>query len=69
MNAYKNKNCIRCLQETHFRPRDKYRLKMRGQKKIFHTSGNQKKARVVILMSDKIDFKIKTATREIGSRW
>ena len=29
--------------------------KMRGQKKIFH---NQKKARVAILISDKIDLKI-----------
>ena len=26
---------ICCLQETHFRPRDTYRLKMRGWKKIF----------------------------------
>ena len=25
-----------CLQETHFRPRDTYRLKGRGWKKIFH---------------------------------
>ena len=33
-----------CLQETHFRPRDTYRLKVRGWKKIFHANGNQKKA-------------------------
>ena len=31
-----------CLQETHFRPRDTYRLKVRGWKKIFHENGNQK---------------------------
>ena len=31
---------IGCLQETHFRPRDKYRLKVRGWKKLFHESGN-----------------------------
>ena len=37
---------------------------MRGWKKIFHTNGNQKKARVAILISDKIDFKIKTITRD-----
>ena len=48
------------LQETHFRPRDTYRLKMRGWKKIFHANGNQKKAGVAILISDKIDFKTKT---------
>ena len=31
---------------------------MRGWKKIFHANGNQKKAAVAILISDKIDFKI-----------
>ena len=56
--------CICCLQETHFRPRDTYRLKARGWKKMFHTNGNQKKAGVTILISDKIDFKIKTVTRD-----
>ena len=53
-----------CLQETHFRPRGTCRLKVTGWKKIFHASGNQKKAGVAILMSDKIDFKIKNATRD-----
>ena len=37
---------------------------MRGWKKIFHANGNQKKAGVVILRSHKIDFKIKTITRD-----
>ena len=55
---------ICCLQETHFRPRDTYRLKVRGWKKIFYANGKQKKAAVVILISDKIDFKIKTITRD-----
>ena len=55
---------ICCLQENHFRPRDTYRLKVRGWKKIFHANGNQKKAGVAILISDKIDFKIKAITRE-----
>ena len=53
---------ICCLQETHFRPRDTYRLKVRGWKKIFHANGNKKKAGVAILISDKIDFNIKTIT-------
>ena len=35
---------------------------MRGWKKIFHANGNQKKAGVAILISDKINFKIKTIT-------
>ena len=55
---------ICCLQETHVRPRDTYRLKMRGWKKIFHANGNQKKAGVAILITDKIDFKIKTIRRD-----
>ena len=55
---------ICCLQETHFRPRDTYRLKVRGWKKIFHDNGNQKKAEVAILISENIDFKIKTITRD-----
>ena len=40
---------ICCLQETHFRPRDTYKLKVRVWKKIFHANGNQKTARVAIL--------------------
>ena len=48
---------ICCLQETPFRHRDTYRLKVRGWKKIFHANGNQKKAGVAILTSDKIEFK------------
>ena len=43
----------------HFRPRDTYRLKVRRWKKISHANGNLKKAGVAILISDKIDFKIK----------
>ena len=46
----KQDSYICCLQETHFRPRDTYRLKVRGWKKIFHANGNQKKAGVAILV-------------------
>ena len=52
------------LQENHFRPKDTYRLKMRAQKNIFHANGKQKKAGVAILISDKIDLKIKNITRD-----
>ena len=55
---------ICCLQETHFTPRNTYRLKVRGWKKIYHANGNQKKAGVAILTSDKTDFKIKNVTRD-----
>ena len=37
---------------------------MRGWKKVLHANGNQKKAGVAVLISDKIDFKIKTVTRD-----
>ena len=47
------------LQETHLKTRDTFRLKVKGWKKIFHANGDQKKAGVAILISDKIDFEIK----------
>ena len=37
---------------------------MKGWKKIFHTNGDQKKAGVAILISDKIDFEIKVVKRD-----
>ena len=37
---------------------------MRGWKKIFHANGDQKKAGVAILISDKIDFKMKNILRD-----
>ena len=46
-----------CLQEIHHKPRDTYRLKVKGWEKIFHANGEQKKAGVAILILDKIDFK------------
>ena len=55
---------ICCLHETHFRPEDTYRLKVRGWKNIFHANGKQKKAGVPILLSNKIDLKIKKITRD-----
>ena len=48
---------ICCLQETHFRHRDMYRLKVRGCKKIFHANGNQNKAGVAIFISEKMTLK------------
>ena len=37
---------------------------MRGWKTIFHANGKQKKPGVAILISDKIDFKIKKITKD-----
>ena len=53
-----------CLQETHFRHKDTYRLIVRGQKNIFHANRKQKKAGVAILISEKIDCKIKKIRRD-----
>ena len=60
----KQDSYICCLQETHLQTRDTYRLKVKGWKKIFHANGDQKKAEVAILISDKIDFEIKTRDKE-----
>ena len=55
---------LRCLQETHLKPRDTYRLKVKGWKKVFHANRDQKKAGVAILILDKIDFKTKALKRD-----
>ena len=39
-------------------------MKVKGWKKIFHVNGIQKKVGVATLISDKIDFKIETVTRD-----
>ena len=53
-----------CLQETHLKTRNTYRLKVKGWKKIFHANRDQKKAGVAILISNKIDFKTKAVKRD-----
>ena len=55
---------ICCLQETHLKTGDTYRLKVKGWKKIFHANGDQKKAGVATLISDKTGFEIKTVKRD-----
>ena len=60
----KNKTNICYLKETNFHSRDPYKLKVRGWKKIFHPNINKKEAVVAILISDKIDSKIKMVIRD-----
>ena len=55
---------ICCLQETHIKTRDTYRLKVKDWKKIFHANRDQKKARVAIHISDKIDCITKAVKRD-----
>ena len=54
---------ICCLQETHLKARDTYRLKVKSWKNIFHANGDQKKAGVAILISNKRDFETKAVKR------
>ena len=54
---------ICCLQETHLKTKDTYRLKVNGSKKIFHANSDQKEAVVAILISDKINFKTKAVKK------
>ena len=51
------------LQETHLRTEDLHRLKVKGWKQIFQAIGQGKKARVAILISDKIDFQRRAIER------
>ena len=60
----KQKPTICCLQETHLRTKDSYRLKVRGWEKIFHANGQDRKAGVAIRISDKIDFKMKAIKKD-----
>ena len=55
---------ICCLQETHRKTRDTYRLKVKAWKKIFHANRDQKKAGIAIIISDKIDIEIKAVKRD-----
>ena len=42
----KQKHSICCLQKTHLRAKNTYRLKVRGWEKIFHANGQDRKAAV-----------------------
>ena len=51
-------------EETHLKTKDTYRWKVKGWKKIFHGNKGQKKEGGAILISDKVDFKIKAVKRD-----
>ena len=46
-----------CSQKTRLTCKDTHGLKIKGWKKIYQANGEQKKAGVAILVSDKMDFK------------
>ena len=64
LNGHNNKTHIYAVYNRPTSDLATYRLKVRRWKKIFHAKGNQKKAGVTILISDKLDFKIKTISRD-----
>ena len=64
LNGYKNKTLINAAYERPTSDLEIHTLKVKGWKKIFHAKENQNKARVAIVTSDKIDFKIKTIIRD-----
>ena len=49
---------------THLRTKDLHRLKVKGWKQIFQANGQEKKARVAILISDQIDFQRRAIKRD-----
>ena len=53
---------IHCIHETHLRTKHLHRLQVKDWKKIFQANRQGKKARVAILILDKIDFKTKAIT-------
>ena len=53
-----------CVQETHFRHKDTYSLKIKGWKTMYHSKGPPKKAGVAILRSDKLKFIPKTVVSD-----
>ena len=64
LNGYKNKTHIYAVYKKPTSDLKTYRLKVRGWENIFHENGKQKKAEVEILISDKIDLKIKNIIRD-----
>ena len=60
----RQKPSICCLQETHLRTKDTYRLKVKGWGKVFHANRHDRKAGVATLISDKIDFKTKDIKKD-----
>ena len=64
LNGFKNKTHLYTVYKKPTSDLKTHRLKLRGWKNVFHANRKQKKAEVAILISDKIDFKIKKITRD-----
>ena len=64
LNGYKNKTHKYAVYKKPTSDLKTYKLKVRGWKNIFHANGKQNKAGIAILVSEKIDLKIKKITRD-----
>ena len=53
-----------CIQETHLNLKDRYCLRVKSWEKIFQSNGPKKQASVAILISNKVDFKLKSIKRD-----
>ena len=62
LHGYENNTHIYTAYKRLTSDPETHRLKVTGWKKVFYANGNEKKAMVVILTLDKIDFITKTAT-------
>ena len=66
LNGYKARPIYILSTRNPLQTKDTYRLKVRGWQNIFHANGKPKKAGVAILISDKIDCKIKITREKEG---
>ena len=64
LNGYINKTPVYAVYKRPTSKQGTHETKMKGWKKVFHTNGDQKKAGVAILISDKIDFQINAVKRD-----
>ena len=64
LNEYKNKTLVYAVYKRPTSKQGTHTLKVKGWKKIIHVNGDQKKAGVAILISDKIDSKTKAVKRD-----
>ena len=66
LNGYNNKTHICTVYKKPTSDLKTHRLKVRGWENIFHANGKQKKSGIEILISDKIDLKIKITRDKEG---
>ena len=45
-----------CIQETHHKDKERYYIRVKVGKNVFHANGHKKEVGVAILTSNKIDF-------------